>query len=131
MSYTTCYCRMFSDEKLDATPLNLYNFVPYNQILGNLVEFSAAIYEFCRSNILQQLVLSAYVLNDAHTKCLDSLIVSAHDMQRDVQITPKRLQFAKDKEEALFQQVSYTSLHFSLHDLRLAGVTFIFRICYY
>ncbi|KAI6646270.1 Dual serine/threonine and tyrosine protein kinase-like [Oopsacas minuta] len=94
-----------SDEKLDATPLNLYNFVPYNQILGNLIEFSAAIYEFCRSNILQQLVLSAYVLNDAHTKCLDSLIVSAHDMQRDVQITPKRLQFAKDKEDALFQQL--------------------------
>ena len=103
-------CHVFSDEKLDATPLNLYNFVPYNQILGNLVEFSASIYEFCRSNILQQLVLSAYVLNDAHTKCLDSLIVSAHDMQRDVQITPKRLQFAKDKEDALFQQVSYSSL---------------------
>lgn len=41
-------------------------------------------------------------LNDVHTTSLRKFILSAFDMAREIQITPKRIQYAQQKESELY-----------------------------
>ncbi|XP_012680373.2 dual serine/threonine and tyrosine protein kinase [Clupea harengus] len=47
-------------------------------------------------------VEAANLLNGVHCRCLDLFISQAFDMQRDLQITPRRLEYTREKEGELF-----------------------------
>uniref|UniRef100_H3AW84 Dual serine/threonine and tyrosine protein kinase n=1 Tax=Latimeria chalumnae TaxID=7897 RepID=H3AW84_LATCH len=60
---------------------------------------------FAKQVLQMHLVDSATVLNGVHCRCLDIFINQAFDMQRDLQITPKRLEYTREKESELFQSL--------------------------
>ncbi|XP_028620470.1 dual serine/threonine and tyrosine protein kinase [Grammomys surdaster] len=51
------------------------------------------------------LVDAAKALNVVHSHCLDIFINQAFDMQRDLQITPKRLEYTRKKENELYESL--------------------------
>ncbi|XP_077785128.1 dual serine/threonine and tyrosine protein kinase isoform X4 [Podarcis muralis] len=60
---------------------------------------------FSRQVLQQRLVDAATVLNLVHCRCLDIFINQAFDMQRDLQITPKRLEYTRKKENELYESL--------------------------
>ncbi|XP_059806232.1 dual serine/threonine and tyrosine protein kinase isoform X1 [Hypanus sabinus] len=60
---------------------------------------------FAKQVVQMYLVDAATVLNGVHCRCLDIFINQAFDMQRDLQITPKRLEYTRDKENELYQSL--------------------------
>ncbi|XP_044799218.2 dual serine/threonine and tyrosine protein kinase isoform X2 [Bubalus kerabau] len=52
-----------------------------------------------------RLVDAAKALNLVHCRCLDIFINQAFDMQRDLQITPKRLEYTRKKENELYESL--------------------------
>ena len=61
--------------------------------------------KFARQICQSYLVNAATVLNNSHTRCLKMFILSAFDMARDMLITPKKLEFAREKEEELYKSL--------------------------
>ncbi|KAK5872424.1 hypothetical protein PBY51_013131 [Eleginops maclovinus] len=57
---------------------------------------------FARLVLQNQQVEAANLLNGVHCRCLDLFINQAFDMQRDLQITPRRLEYTREKEGELF-----------------------------
>ncbi|XP_061730198.1 dual serine/threonine and tyrosine protein kinase [Nerophis ophidion] len=57
---------------------------------------------FTRQVLQNQQVEAANLLNGLHCRCLDLFINQAFDMQRDLQITPRRLEYTREKETELF-----------------------------
>ena len=57
---------------------------------------------FVRQVLQYHLVTAATVLNDAHVQVLGMFITRAFDMARDMIITPRRIEFAREREEELF-----------------------------
>uniref|UniRef100_A0A8C2Z8H7 Dual serine/threonine and tyrosine protein kinase n=1 Tax=Cyclopterus lumpus TaxID=8103 RepID=A0A8C2Z8H7_CYCLU len=57
---------------------------------------------FTRQVLQNQQVEAANLLNGVHCRCLDLFINQAFDMQRDLQITPRRLEYTREKEGELF-----------------------------
>ncbi|XP_058486915.1 dual serine/threonine and tyrosine protein kinase [Solea solea] len=57
---------------------------------------------FTRQVLQNQQVEAATLLNGLHCRCLDLFINQAFDMQRDLQITPRRLEYTREKEAELF-----------------------------
>ncbi|XP_033821908.1 dual serine/threonine and tyrosine protein kinase [Periophthalmus magnuspinnatus] len=57
---------------------------------------------FARQVLQNQQVEAANMLNGLHCRCLDLFINQAFDMQRDLQITPRRLEYTREKEGELF-----------------------------
>ncbi|KAK0137843.1 Dual serine/threonine and tyrosine protein kinase [Merluccius polli] len=57
---------------------------------------------FARQVLHNQQVEAANLLNGVHCRCLDLFINQAFDMQRDLQITPRRLVYTQEKEAELF-----------------------------
>uniref|UniRef100_A0A8C7TMI1 Dual serine/threonine and tyrosine protein kinase n=1 Tax=Oncorhynchus mykiss TaxID=8022 RepID=A0A8C7TMI1_ONCMY len=57
---------------------------------------------FARQVLHNQQVEVANLLNGVHCRCLDLFIKQAFDMQRDLQITPRRLEYTREKEGELF-----------------------------
>ena len=53
----------------------------------------------------QEITSAASSLHDAHARCLQTLILYAHDLARDVLVTPKRIKYARTKEEELYTQL--------------------------
>lgn len=60
---------------------------------------------FVRQVLQYHIIAAACVLNDAHTRCLGMFINSAFDMARDINVTPKRIAYARSKEAELFQSL--------------------------
>ncbi|NWY15838.1 DUSTY kinase, partial [Aphelocoma coerulescens] len=60
---------------------------------------------FCRQVLQKHLVEAARRLNEVHCRCLNIFINQAFDMQRDLQVTPKRLQYTRRKENELFESL--------------------------
>ncbi|XP_046354627.2 dual serine/threonine and tyrosine protein kinase-like [Haliotis rufescens] len=60
---------------------------------------------FTRRTLQSYLINASSVLNQSHTRCLNMFIMSAFDMARDMLITPKKLDFAKEKEEELYKSL--------------------------
>ncbi|XP_076125464.1 dual serine/threonine and tyrosine protein kinase isoform X2 [Alosa pseudoharengus] len=57
---------------------------------------------FAKQVLQNQQVEAANMLNGVHCRCLDLFINQAFDMQRDLQITPRRLEYTREKEGELF-----------------------------
>ncbi|NWU95476.1 DUSTY kinase, partial [Upupa epops] len=60
---------------------------------------------FSRQVLQKHLVEAATSLNEVHCRCLNIFINQAFDMQRDLQITPKRLEYTRKKENELFESL--------------------------
>ncbi|NXP24455.1 DUSTY kinase, partial [Scytalopus superciliaris] len=61
---------------------------------------------FSRQVLQKHLVEAATSLNELHCRCLNIFINQAFDMQRDLQITPKRLEYTRRKENELWVEAS-------------------------
>lgn len=58
------------------------------------------------SHVLQsRLLLSATLLQDTHARSLQNLILAAFDLSRDLAITPKRIRYARQREDALYRSL--------------------------
>ncbi|XP_066528110.1 dual serine/threonine and tyrosine protein kinase [Hoplias malabaricus] len=72
-------------------------------ILGESLErLHRVLVPFARQLLTSQQVEAATRLNTLHCHCLDLFINQAFDMQRDLQITPRRLEYTREKESELF-----------------------------
>uniref|UniRef100_A0A8C8U4Z3 Dual serine/threonine and tyrosine protein kinase n=1 Tax=Peromyscus maniculatus bairdii TaxID=230844 RepID=A0A8C8U4Z3_PERMB len=60
---------------------------------------------FSHQLLQTRLVDAAKALNVVHCHCLDIFINQAFDMQRDLQITPKRLEYTRKKENELYESL--------------------------
>uniref|UniRef100_A0A8C9EWZ0 Dual serine/threonine and tyrosine protein kinase n=1 Tax=Pavo cristatus TaxID=9049 RepID=A0A8C9EWZ0_PAVCR len=60
---------------------------------------------FSRQVLQKHLVEAATSLNEVHCRCLNIFINQAFDMQRDLQITPKRLEYTRRKENELYESL--------------------------
>ncbi|KAL6037883.1 hypothetical protein STEG23_015414, partial [Scotinomys teguina] len=60
---------------------------------------------FSHQLLQTRLVDAAKALNAVHCHCLDIFINQAFDMQRDLQITPKRLEYTRKKENELYESL--------------------------
>ncbi|NXN25974.1 DUSTY kinase, partial [Nycticryphes semicollaris] len=60
---------------------------------------------FSRQVLQKHLVEAATGLNEVHCRCLNIFINQAFDMQRDLQITPKRLEYTRKKENELYESL--------------------------
>ncbi|KAL1774792.1 dual serine/threonine and tyrosine protein kinase isoform X1 [Sigmodon hispidus] len=60
---------------------------------------------FSNQLLQTRLVDAAKALNVVHCHCLDIFINQAFDMQRDLQITPKRLEYTRKKENELYESL--------------------------
>ncbi|NXA91040.1 DUSTY kinase, partial [Melanocharis versteri] len=60
---------------------------------------------FCRQVLQQHLLGLATRLSEVHGRCLNIFIDQAFDMQRDLQITPKRLEYTRRKENELYESL--------------------------
>ncbi|XP_077853764.1 dual serine/threonine and tyrosine protein kinase isoform X3 [Macaca mulatta] len=60
---------------------------------------------FSHQVLQTHLVDAAKALNLVHCHCLDIFINQAFDMQRDLQITPKRLEYTRKKENELYESL--------------------------
>ncbi|NWI84942.1 DUSTY kinase, partial [Pitta sordida] len=60
---------------------------------------------FSRQVLQKHLVEVATSLNELHCRCLNLFINQAFDMQRDLQITPKRLEYTRRKENELYESL--------------------------
>lgn len=58
---------------------------------------------FVRQVLRYNVVSAATVLNEAHVRVLGMFITTAFDMARDIFITPRRLDYAREKEEDLYK----------------------------
>uniref|UniRef100_A0A8C1NS63 Dual serine/threonine and tyrosine protein kinase n=1 Tax=Cyprinus carpio TaxID=7962 RepID=A0A8C1NS63_CYPCA len=75
-------------------------------MLGESVErLQRVLGPFTRQLLQSHQVEAASLLNTVHCRCLDLFINQAFDMQRDLQITPRRLEYTREKERELFSSL--------------------------
>lgn len=68
-------------------------------------QFIQSFTTFSEQTMQRYLVNAVTVLNNTHIRCLNTFIICAFDMAREVLITPKKIEFARDKEEDLFKSL--------------------------
>lgn len=76
-----------------------------SELVENFELFPQKFLQFLQQILQRYLVNSSTVLNNSHARCLNMFIISAFDMARDMLITPKKLEFAREKENELFKQL--------------------------
>ncbi|KAG2464311.1 DUSTY kinase, partial [Polypterus senegalus] len=75
---------------------------PQNVLCETFERLPRVLAAFARQVLQNQQVEAATMLNLVHCRCLDIFINQAFDMQRDLQITPRRLEYAREKENELY-----------------------------
>ncbi|MEE6527191.1 hypothetical protein FKM82_028380 [Ascaphus truei] len=78
---------------------------PAPSVLVEQFEKLRQLSSFSRQVLQMHLVDAAMVLNLVHSRCLDLFISKAFDMQRDLQITPRRLEYTRQKESELYESL--------------------------
>ena len=89
----------------DLNPELGFSFIPVDTISMNFLDFTPELLGFVQCNMRQQITSAASSLHDAHARCLQTLILYAHDLARDVLVTPKRIMYSRSKEEELYTQL--------------------------
>ncbi|NXL77845.1 DUSTY kinase, partial [Leptocoma aspasia] len=79
--------------------------VPGSSVLVEQLEKLRLLSSFSRQVLQQHLVEAATRLSEVHGRCLNIFINQAFDMQRDLQITPKRLEYTRRKESELYESL--------------------------
>ncbi|XP_008203256.1 dual serine/threonine and tyrosine protein kinase isoform X1 [Nasonia vitripennis] len=94
----------FMGENVEADQTTWLTNAQYSQssdLLDSCKKLDRILY-FVRSCLQTYLVNVSNYLNDVHTTSLRKFILSAFDMAREIQITPKRIQYAQQKENELY-----------------------------
>ncbi|KAM9409200.1 dual serine/threonine and tyrosine protein kinase [Pholidichthys leucotaenia] len=78
---------------------------PQSMLGESLDRLHRLLVPFVRHVLQNQQVEAASLLNGLHCRCLDLFINQAFDMQRDLQITPRRLEYTREKEAELFSSL--------------------------
>ncbi|NXR83751.1 DUSTY kinase, partial [Pycnonotus jocosus] len=78
---------------------------PGSSMLVEQLEKLRLLSSFCRQVLQKHLVEAATRLSEVHGRCLNIFINQAFDMQRDLQITPKRLEYTRRKENELYESL--------------------------
>ncbi|NWR47082.1 DUSTY kinase, partial [Regulus satrapa] len=76
-----------------------------SSVLAERPEKLRLLASFSRQLLQQHLVEAATRLSEVHGRCLNIFINQAFDMQRDLQITPKRLEYTRRKESELYESL--------------------------
>uniref|UniRef100_A0A8D2NLP7 Dual serine/threonine and tyrosine protein kinase n=1 Tax=Zosterops lateralis melanops TaxID=1220523 RepID=A0A8D2NLP7_ZOSLA len=79
--------------------------VPGSSMLVEQLEKLRLLSTFSRQVLQKHLVEAATRLSEVHGRCLNIFINQAFDMQRDLQITPKRLEYTRRKENELYESL--------------------------
>lgn len=66
---------------------------------------SAAIVQFIRRSLQYYLIRCCTAMHDLHQHCMNLFITTAFDMQRDILVTPKRIEYARQRENELFDSL--------------------------
>ncbi|XP_067127161.1 dual serine/threonine and tyrosine protein kinase-like [Centruroides vittatus] len=75
-----------------------------SELVENFENFPSILL-YVRQNLQARLVNIAKILNDAHNRCLRMFIMSAFSMTWDMIITPKRLDYARQREAELYESL--------------------------
>ena len=75
-----------------------------SMFVDDFANFSSIV-SFIHNHLQNILIHVGSLINIVHTRCLQTFIITAFDMARDILITPKRLEFAKEREVELFQSL--------------------------
>ncbi|KAL3852843.1 hypothetical protein ACJMK2_016456 [Sinanodonta woodiana] len=76
----------------------------------NYDNFTHDFTNFVSYTLQRYLINAAAVLNNSHVRCLNTFITSAFDMARDILITPKKIEFARDRESELYNSLLQIAL---------------------
>ncbi len=82
-----------------------FSFVPVDTMVANFIDFTPELLNFVQCNMRQQITSAASSLHDAHARCLQTLILYAHDLARDVMVTPRKIKYCRQMEEKLYTQL--------------------------
>ena len=74
-------------------------------LVSNFDQLISSFTTFLEQTLQRYLVNSVTVLNNTHKRCLQTFIISAFDMARDMLVTPKKLEFAREREEELYKSL--------------------------
>ncbi|XP_066997388.2 dual serine/threonine and tyrosine protein kinase [Anabrus simplex] len=80
------------------------NFPVGNVFLDDLKNLDQVV-TFVHGCLQSYLIQAANLLNEVQSHCLRQFILSAFDMAREIQITPRRIQYAQDKEMELYKNL--------------------------
>ena len=89
----------------ELNPEPAFNFIPVDTMVTNFMEFVPELLSFVQCNMRQQITNAASSLHEAHARCLQTLILYAHDLTRDSLVTPRKIKYARDMEERLYAQL--------------------------
>ena len=89
----------------ERNPELAFNFIPVDTMVTNFMDFVPELLSFVQCNMRQQITNAASSLHEAHARCLQTLILYAHDLTRDSLITPRKIKYARDMEEKLYTQL--------------------------
>ncbi|XP_058711476.1 dual serine/threonine and tyrosine protein kinase isoform X3 [Poecile atricapillus] len=78
---------------------------PGSSVLAEQPEKLRLLSAFARQVLQQHLLGLATRLSEVHGRCLNIFINQAFDMARDLQITPKRLEYTRRKENELYESL--------------------------
>lgn len=76
----------------------------YSELIENFDQFPC-VQTFIRQVLQSHLVRAANTLHALHSRCLKVFILTAFDMTRDMMITPKRISYAREKEQQLYESL--------------------------
>ncbi|XP_015923211.1 dual serine/threonine and tyrosine protein kinase isoform X2 [Parasteatoda tepidariorum] len=97
-----------------------------NELVEDFINFSSIL--MFVSHVLQsRLLLAATLLQDTHARSLQNFILAAFDLSRDLMITPKRILYARQREEALYRSLLNLS-HNKQNEIKNMITTTIFEI---
>ncbi|GAB1605183.1 dual serine/threonine and tyrosine protein kinase-like [Argonauta hians] len=74
-------------------------------LVEDLKDFGQMLSRFVENMLKRYLINASTVLYNVHERCLGTFILSAFDMTRDLQMTPKKLEYAEKKEKELYQEL--------------------------
>lgn len=75
-----------------------------SELVESFDSFSSIV-PYMRMVLQSHLIQAATILNQAHNRCMRKFILYAFDMAREIQITPRRISYAREKEAELYESL--------------------------
>uniref|UniRef100_A0A0C9QGB0 Dual serine/threonine and tyrosine protein kinase n=1 Tax=Fopius arisanus TaxID=64838 RepID=A0A0C9QGB0_9HYME len=98
------FLRIQSDEVDQMSWMMGGEYVNSSDLIESYSKINRILY-FTRGCLQSYLVNASNYLNEIHTTFLRKFILSAFDMAREIQITPRRIQYAQQKENELYTRL--------------------------
>jgi receptor-interacting serine/threonine-protein kinase 5 len=98
------FLSLLPPESCDNTSETTSSIFQSDMIDNGLTNFSQLL-NYIRKHIDRLTIRAVGILQQSHEHCLDLFNDSAFDMARDILITPKRINYAREKEKDLFESL--------------------------